>query len=128
MPKEQWTIVESSEFQAQAANFLTQFELDALKHQLVRVPFAGEAVAEAPWLRQLSLGRKFPAVILYSVSIQHKIIRLVEIGAGATVDGVDPKVSDGLAEVAKEVGKRGAGWVVGRGLWELIKKLLDIDD
>lgn len=93
----------------------------------MREPFAGEAVVKAPWLRQLNLGKQRPIVILYSISIDRNLIRLIEIGEGAAIDGIDPSVTDKVSEVAKEVGKKGAGWLVGRGLWELVKKLLGID-
>ncbi len=124
MAQERWTIVESSVFQNDVTNFLTEFELNALRNHLAREPFAGEAVVTAPWLRQLNLGKQRPIVILYSISIDRNLIRLIEIGEGASIDGIDPSVTDKVREMAKEVGKKGAGWLVGRGLWELVKKLL----
>ena len=127
MVREQWTIVESNVFQKDVVNFLTEFELDALRHHLVREPLAGKVVVKAPWLRQINLGRQRPIVILYSISIDRNLIRLIEIGDGTTIDGIDPSVTDKVGEVAKEIGKKGAGWLVGRGLWELVKKLLGID-
>lgn len=73
---EEWTIYETAVFCDEVFNYLTDFELDALRHQLVRVPFAG---AYLPGLAPLMRIDFAAATVVYTVQPQRRVIAFIQI-------------------------------------------------
>lgn len=73
---EEWTIYETAAFCDAVSNYLTDFELDALRHQLARVPFFGAYVSGLAPLMRIDFAA---ATVVYAVQPQRRVIAFVQI-------------------------------------------------
>jgi hypothetical protein len=97
------------------SNFLNDFELDALKHQLARDPFAGSGVPGlAPLMRIDFAG----STVIYAVNPEAKLIALVQIGAGI---GKPVEVEEGAKSKLKEL----SGLLIKGGFMGLGKQAME---
>ena len=119
MPKSSpWTIYEAEPFVEEVSKFLSDFELDAMKHQLARDPFAGVAVPGFSPLMRIDFAG---ASVIYTVNPDARPIALIQIGA---VTGKQVEVEEGAKAKLKEacrwlikggfvgLGKQAVEWVI----------------
>jgi hypothetical protein len=116
-----WTIHESASFVEDAGSLLSDFELEALRYQLARDPFAGSEVrGQAPLMSIEYAG----ATIVYLVKPGRKLLWLLEIApsaGGTEAAEAEPRALKLLLDTLRKAGY----YATGRGLWELVRKLLE---
>lgn len=115
---EDWTIYETAPFCQDVFKYLTEFELEALRHQLVRVPFYGAYVSGlAPLMRFDFAG----ASVIYTIQPHRRLIALVQIdrSIGRPVDieeAEKPQLARPLDQLRQSgylaAGKQLAQWII----------------
>lgn len=115
---EEWTIYETAFFCDEVFNYLTDFELDALRHQLVRVPFAGAYLSGLAPLMRIDFAA---ATVVYTVQPQRRVIAFVQIdrSVGRTMEieeAEKPQLAEALASLRQggyiAAGKQLAQWII----------------
>lgn len=121
MESEEWSVVETTEFQAAIVYHLTEFELRALRNQLAREPFAGEPVPGAEPILRLQLGKTKPVSVLYVVIETRNVIHLIDVGVSGEPIEIDPEIKKKLSPLLDFLKRVGAS-AVGKAVWDLIKE------
>lgn len=113
-----WFIYETELFVLEVSQYLGDFELGALRRQLVHEPFAGKpVVGAAPLIRVDYAG----ATIIYSVNLAKRTITLIQIGKAAAKpveidESVKPKLRELTGFLRKggyfAAGKEGFEWLI----------------
>lgn len=114
-------IVETHEFKRNYKKFISEIELDAIRHLLAAKPALGKQVSGLPGLLRLDWKPKSVYVVyLVSISSDSVVIHLITIGSNApNPDGGERKQIGGLLDALKKVG-------IGMGIREIVKRIWDI--
>ncbi|MBA4141870.1 MAG: hypothetical protein H0X43_02465 [Nitrosospira sp.] len=114
-----WFIYETELFVEEVSQYLGDFELSALRRQLVHEPFAGKLITGASPLSRVDYAG---ATIIYSVNLARHTITLIQIGkATSSAVEIDESVKPKLKEITGllrkggyfAAGKEAFEWLIG---------------
>lgn len=100
-----WVIYEAEPFVDDVSKYLSSFELDALRQQLARDPFAGKPVPGLAPLISLDFAG---ATVIYSVNPAKRAVVLIQIAkaTGKAIE-IDPGAKSELKDLADNMKKGG---------------------